>query len=133
MKKIDLIIDALSVAQNSVWSALNQEALAAARELKEANADMLSALRAIVAVAETDDSFSMQTIKDCANIAIKQARGNHAVKAATAPTRKEWVGLTDGERNEMISKIQHDQFTRQRDLIGSTQIITEMYLKEKNA
>ena len=32
--KIDVIIDALSVAQNSVWSALNQEALAAARELK---------------------------------------------------------------------------------------------------
>jgi len=34
MKKIDLIIDALSVAQNSVWSALNQEALAYAIELK---------------------------------------------------------------------------------------------------
>jgi hypothetical protein len=34
MNKIDLIIDALSVAQNSVWSALNQEALAAARELQ---------------------------------------------------------------------------------------------------
>jgi hypothetical protein len=44
----------------------------------------------------------------------------------------EWVGLTDKERNEMIGKIQHDQFTRQRDLIGSTQIITEMYLKERN-
>ena len=43
-----------------------------------------------------------------------------------------WVGLTDKERNEMIGKIQHDQFTRQRDLIESTQIITEMYLKEKN-
>ena len=43
-----------------------------------------------------------------------------------------WVGLTDKERNEMIGKIQHDQLTRQRDLIESTQIITEMYLKEKN-
>ena len=32
--KIDLIIDALSVAQNSVWSALNEQALAAARELQ---------------------------------------------------------------------------------------------------
>lgn len=32
--KIDVIIDALSVAQNSVWSALNQEALAYAVELK---------------------------------------------------------------------------------------------------
>jgi hypothetical protein len=35
MNKIDLIIDALSIAQNSVWSKLNEEALAAARELKE--------------------------------------------------------------------------------------------------
>jgi hypothetical protein len=34
MKKIDVIIDALSVAQNSVWSTLNQEALAYAIELK---------------------------------------------------------------------------------------------------
>ena len=50
----------------------------------------------------------------------------------TAPTKRDWVGLTDKERNEMIGKIQHDQFTRQRDLIGSTQIITEMYLKERN-
>ena len=46
--------------------------------------------------------------------------------------KREWVGLTDDERNEMIGRIQHDQYTRQRDLIGSTQIITEMYLKEKN-
>jgi NAD(P)H-flavin reductase len=38
--------------------------------------DMLSALRAIVAVAKTETSFSMQTIRDCANIAIKQARGD---------------------------------------------------------
>jgi hypothetical protein len=38
--------------------------------------DMLSALRAIVAVAETEKhSFSMHNIKDCANIAIKQAKG----------------------------------------------------------
>jgi hypothetical protein len=34
MNRIDLIIDALSVAQNSVWSKLNEEALAAARELQ---------------------------------------------------------------------------------------------------
>jgi len=51
----------------------------------------------------------------------------------TAPPRKPWVGLTDEERNEMIGRIKHDQYTRQRDLIGLTQIITEMYLKEKNA
>lgn len=34
MSKIDLIIDALSISQNSVWSKLNEQALAAARELK---------------------------------------------------------------------------------------------------
>jgi hypothetical protein len=34
MNRIDLIIDALSVAQNSVWSKLNEQALAAARELQ---------------------------------------------------------------------------------------------------
>ena len=34
MNKIDLIIDALSIEQNSVWSKLNEEALAAARELQ---------------------------------------------------------------------------------------------------
>jgi hypothetical protein len=34
MSKIDLIIDALSVAQNSIWSKLNQEALDAACKLK---------------------------------------------------------------------------------------------------
>lgn len=34
MNKIDLIIDSLSVTQNSVWSALTEKALAAARELK---------------------------------------------------------------------------------------------------
>jgi hypothetical protein len=45
---------------------------------------------------------------------------------------KPWVGLTDKERNEMIGRIQHDQYTRQRDLIGKTQIITELYLKERN-
>jgi hypothetical protein len=34
MSKIDLIIDALLVAESSVWSAKIAEALAAARELK---------------------------------------------------------------------------------------------------
>jgi hypothetical protein len=35
MNRLDLIIDALSVAQNSVWSKRNEEALAAARSLRE--------------------------------------------------------------------------------------------------
>ena len=34
MSKIDLIIDALSISQNSIWSKLNEQALAAARELQ---------------------------------------------------------------------------------------------------
>jgi hypothetical protein len=57
---------------------------------------------------------------------------NEVIPVYTAPPKREWVGLTDEERNEMIGRIQHDQYTRQRDLINSTQIITEMYLKEKN-
>ena len=75
MNKIDLIIDALqncSSFQPKNYYEIDK-ALATARELQQAHADMLSALRAIVAVAETEKSFSMQTIKDCANIAIKQA------------------------------------------------------------
>lgn len=43
------------------------------RQLQQANSDMLSALRAIVVVAETEKhSFSTHTIKDAANIGIKQ-------------------------------------------------------------
>ena len=86
MNKIDLIIDALENSEPTgtgwvhVHEQKHQAALAAARELKHINSDMLSALRAIVAVAKTEDSFSMQTIKDCANIAIKQARGDHDTK-----------------------------------------------------
>jgi hypothetical protein len=53
-----------------------EEAAQYIRQLQQTHADMLSALRAIVAVAETEKhSFSMHNIKDCANIAIKQARG----------------------------------------------------------
>lgn len=57
----------------------------------------------------------------------------HDVLACTAlPMKRPWQGLTEEDRNKMIGRIQHDQYTRQRDLIGKTQIITEMYLKEKN-
>jgi hypothetical protein len=67
----------LRVLENGYFMTHQEQAEAAQyiRQLQQAHADMLSALRAIVAVAETEDSFSMQTIKDCANIAIKQARG----------------------------------------------------------
>jgi hypothetical protein len=67
----------LRVLENGYFMTHQEQAEAAQyiRQLQQAHADMLSALRVIVAVAETEDSFSMQTIKDCANIAIKQARG----------------------------------------------------------
>ena len=45
MSKIDLIIDALLVAESSVWSEKIAEALAAARELREVNAELLEALK----------------------------------------------------------------------------------------
>jgi hypothetical protein len=67
MKKIDLIIDALSVAQNSVWSALNQEALAYAIELKLE-----------LAKPEQKPVRWFQQFGD-------------------APPRKEWVGLTEDD------------------------------------
>ena len=107
MSKIDLIIDALLVAQSSVWSALNEDALSFARELKNELAEPRIPAKIIGPNLEQ----------------ILNAAGFY---------KREWVGLTNEERNEMIGKIQHDRFTRQRDLIGSTQIITEMYLKDKN-
>ena len=69
----------LRILENGYFMTHQEQADAAQyiRQLQQSNADMLSALRAIVAVAETENSFSMQNIKDCANIAIKQARGNH--------------------------------------------------------
>jgi len=78
MNKFDTIIDALELARNEIhdptlWTDKVDEALAAARELREAHADMLAALRVIVAVSEIETSFSLQTIKNCANIGIKQA------------------------------------------------------------
>jgi hypothetical protein len=73
MNRFDTIIDALQKAQDG-WQCFDdyEQALAAARELREAHADMLAALRVIVAVSEIETSFSLQTIKNCANIAIKQ-------------------------------------------------------------
>ena len=74
MKKIDLIIDALSVAQNSVWSALNQEALAAARELR--------ALKPVAwQVMDENDALREFSIKDIAQdwITTELLRGSSIV------------------------------------------------------
>ena len=82
---------------------------------------------------------ALDLAKDCNwdTFICKHSSENHEgtrfkIPLYTTPPRKPWVGLTDEERNEMIGRIQHDQYTRQRDLINSTQIITEMYLKELN-
>ena len=118
MSRLDLIIDALEGYFDDRPLGLDKmhKALAAAREL-----------RALKPVA-----WMLPDYGDVLSASEADGTGIYNVPLYTAPPRKEWVGLTDDERNEMIGRIQHDQFTRQRDLIGSTQIITEMYLKEKN-
>ncbi len=78
------------------------------------HADMLSALRAIVAVAETEDSFSMQTIKDCANIAIKQANPCIFRQAADSLTKPEqepaaWGLERRGQIIDCITPADHDR------------------------
>jgi hypothetical protein len=56
MKKIDLIIDALSVAESSVWSAKIAEALVVARELQALKpvAWMLPEYGDVISASETD-------------------------------------------------------------------------------
>jgi|LakMenEpi03Aug12_release.lakeMendotaPanAssembly.Ray.scaffolds.fasta_scaffold3010498_1 hypothetical protein len=85
MSKIDLIIDALSVAQNSVWSALNQEALAYAIELK-------------VELAKPEPVAWLHPDKKVDVIAPTILEWfDKPVPLYTAPPRKEWVGLTEHE------------------------------------
>ena len=87
MNKIDLIIDALSVAQNSVWSKRNEEALAAARELRELKpvAWMLPEYGDVLPASQADGT------------------GIYNIPLYTAPPRKEWVGLTGTEINHIFA------------------------------
>jgi hypothetical protein len=96
MNKIDLIIDALSVARNSVWSALNQEALAYAIELKLelAKPEQEPVAWRNAAIRLGEDLYSVgpngyyeMTAKQWLDWALSVVN--------TAPTCKEWVGLTD--------------------------------------
>jgi hypothetical protein len=118
MSKIDLIIDALSVAQSSVWSALNQEALAYAIELK-------------LELAKPEPQVCCGDYEKCIKACTPRGRwlaekelvkpeqepvawmykGNFhdfdpsewaspefvVTPLYTAPPRKEWVGLTDAD------------------------------------
>jgi hypothetical protein len=81
MSKIDLIIDALSVAQNSVWSALNEQALAAARELQAEKQE-----------PEQEPVNTMPTKIVGPNL--------EQILNAAGFYKREWVGLTDAELAE---------------------------------
>lgn len=87
MNKIDLIIDALSISQNSVWSKLNEQALAAARELQaekqEPVAWMLPDYGDVLSASEADGT------------------GIYYIPLYTAPPKREWVGLTNEELVEL--------------------------------
>lgn len=97
MDKIDLIIDALECARNEIhdptlWTDKVDKALAAARELREVNAELLEALKSVVAFCDEDMQHRVQTsreydIKKLAQAAISKAE----------VTNKEWVGLTSDE------------------------------------
>ena len=87
MNKIDLIIDALSVAQNSVWSALNQEALAYAIELK----------LELAKPEQEPVAWMLPEYGDVLSASQADGTGIYNVPLYTAPPRKLWVGLTDDE------------------------------------
>jgi len=91
MNKIDLIIDALSVAQNSVWSTKIAEALVAARELRELKPEQAS--------NEPPDYVEPPT-SDYHN---GWEEGFEAAKNLyPQKTKREWLGLTDDEIHKII-------------------------------
>jgi hypothetical protein len=89
--KIDVIIDALSVAQNSVWSALNQEALAYAVELK-------------TELAKPEQEPIGWFLKDHLETYMESYKDiEGAIPLYAAPPRKPWVGLTGTEINHIFA------------------------------
>jgi len=116
MSKIDIIIDALSVAQNSVWSALNEQALAAARELQAEKQEPEQK------PVSTNDHL-------CAML-----RQVHDVLACTAlPMKRKWYGLTDEEMSELYNK-NYDLYDTDMTFMDffMVQREVETKLKEKN-
>jgi hypothetical protein len=111
MEKIDLIIDALSVAQNSVWSKLNEQALAAARELK--------ALKPV--------AWMLPEYGDVLPASQADGTGIYNIPLYTAPPRKEWVGLTD-EEIEDLDDFDYCEYGFPNNFVRAI----EAKLKEKN-
>ena len=93
MNKIDVIIDALSVAQNSVWSTLNQEALAYAIELK-------------VELAKPEERVCCGGYEKCWKACTPRGRW-----LAEKELRKEWNGLTEDD----MHTIRGDAFNKNVD------------------
>ena len=127
MSKIDIIIDALSIAQNSVWSALNEQALAAARELQAEKQEP-------VAYKYTDKTnplvfyFTELQGKD-----VTQNLDVIETALYTAPPKREWVGLTTEESSELYNK-NYDLYDTDMTFMDffMVQREVEAKLKEKN-
>ena len=95
MSKIDLIIDALLVAESSVWSDKIAEALVAARELKtaqpEQEPEIVQRVRRYTGKRREAVGSPHINAKECIALA------NWIDSIFAAPPRKEWVGLTEDE------------------------------------
>jgi hypothetical protein len=124
MNKIDLIIDALSVARNSVWSALNQEALAYAIELKLelAKPEQEPVAWRNAAIRLGEDLYSVGP-NGYYEMTAKQWLDWVLSVVNTAPPRTEWVGLSINEGRDFFES----KLTR-------AELIAEIneFLEEKN-
>ena len=88
MNKIDLIIDALLVAESSVWSAKIAEALVAARKLQ--------ALKPVAWIGNAD-FVTGQFVEGRVRRVWWECNTGVGQPLYFAPPRKPWVGLTDEE------------------------------------
>jgi len=113
MSKIDFIIDALECALDEERSYLDkcEEALAAARSLRELKpvAWMLPEYGDVLSASEADGT------------------GIYNVPLYTAPSRKEWVGLTDEDTANICMQSDFNNW-RDEQVIAAV----EAKLKEKN-
>jgi hypothetical protein len=110
MSKIDLIIDALSISQNSVWSKLNEQALAAARELQAEKQEPVGQL--------CEEAFGRGQV-----MWFKKVPEGSLLYTA-APSKREWVGLTDEEIDYIFGLAYADDMELLRTI--------EAKLKDKN-
>ena len=145
MNRLDLIIDALSFAQNSVWSKLNEQALAAARELQAEKQEPINKMPTKIFGPNLEEilnaagfyrqpeqepvawGFSSKSgaIMDCiSHEQHKILAGEYDVPLYTAPPNKPWVGLT----NEELVELRETHETH----IFQLMFAIEAKLKEKN-